>query len=441
MSKKKQVVQEEEQKKFLRSSDQIINRIRWDSAFDKSLLSIGYLDRFVGLQFCNLEEFDIGDIPFHRIVLLKYDEKIMWDREKKLDLITQLQSEDLVDGKIVERKQPEVKEEVQEEVKIVKQEVKEEEKEEEKLTIKTESLSIKIEEKETPKTEPMTPQTPSSRNYDSFELWVYQNSDKDLFKSKPTHISQLGGYYHIDASKKNQFFNTWSVALLMEEPFYLKEVIPPTFRLTIDIDINLMEKTPYNIVKKGWIPDIIKVTKSFFKDCNPSMLLTKCHGDYTEEFSYCVYKSGYNLYFPLIYVDISMLNEYSNLLKKELAKNHQIDKLSSEMKFEDVIDQDFRSSIRLFGSNKYKKKDLGRKYEFVGVFNENGVNDDLTNNLKENPFELVQLTSVLMNDKSNECRIFEGKLYTKDETSNIDIFVSKPDWFVDDEKKDDWLKF
>lgn len=443
MSKK--IEEQEPKKTYLRSSDQLINRIRWDSAFDKNLLVIGYLDRFVGLQFCNLEEFDIGDIPFHRIVLLKYDDKVVWDREKKIDLITTLRSEDLVDGKLVEHKkeyseqeEQERKTEIKQEEQIIQQEI------EELKEIKVEKEELKEIKKEiegSTKTEPVTPLTPNTRNYDSFELWVYENSDKELFRNNPTHISQLGGYYHISKNLKNDFFRNWSIALQTEEPFFLKEVIPPTFRLFIDIDINLMDKTPYNIVKNGWIPDITNVTLSFFKDCNPTFLLTKCHGDYTEEFSYCVYKSGFNLYFPFIYVDSPTLIEFTTVLRKELAKKHTIEKLSSELKFEDVIDQDFKSSTRLFGSNKSKfKKDIGRKYEFVGVFGENGIIDKITNNLKENPFELVQFTSVLMSEKSENCRIFEGMLYTKDESKKIEIFISAPDWF-EEEKKEDWLKF
>lgn len=75
-------------KKHLRPCDQIINRIRWDSLYDKSKLVIGYLDRFIGAQVCTLEEFAIGDIPYHRIIQLTYDSKLVWDRETRLDLIT-----------------------------------------------------------------------------------------------------------------------------------------------------------------------------------------------------------------------------------------------------------------------------------------------------------------------------------------------------------------
>lgn len=79
---------EQIEKKHLRPSDEIISRIKWDTSFDSKLLTIGYVDRFVGVQKCNLEEFEIGDIPYHRIVFLLYDDVLVWDRETKLDLIT-----------------------------------------------------------------------------------------------------------------------------------------------------------------------------------------------------------------------------------------------------------------------------------------------------------------------------------------------------------------
>jgi uncharacterized protein (UPF0248 family) len=74
--------------KFLRPSDQIVDRIRWDSTFNIALLKIGYLDRFLGEMICDIQEFDIGDIPYHRIIYLQYDGLLVWDRETKLDLIT-----------------------------------------------------------------------------------------------------------------------------------------------------------------------------------------------------------------------------------------------------------------------------------------------------------------------------------------------------------------
>jgi poly(A) polymerase len=77
-----------ESKKILRQSKELINRIKWDSNFEPEKLIIGYLDRFVGIMECNLEIYDIGDIPMHRIYYLKYDDVLVWDRETKMDKLS-----------------------------------------------------------------------------------------------------------------------------------------------------------------------------------------------------------------------------------------------------------------------------------------------------------------------------------------------------------------
>jgi uncharacterized protein (UPF0248 family) len=79
---------EVQEKKFLRPSDQVLNRIRWDPSFDVTKLTIGYLDRFDGEMVCDIDIFDLGEIPFHRIWWFKLDDLLVWDRETKLDLIS-----------------------------------------------------------------------------------------------------------------------------------------------------------------------------------------------------------------------------------------------------------------------------------------------------------------------------------------------------------------
>jgi uncharacterized protein (UPF0248 family) len=79
---------EETTKKTLRMSKEIIDRIRWDKNFDTEQLIIGYLDRFVGTLECNLEVYDEGEIPQHRIIFLKYSGEIIWDRKNKIDKVS-----------------------------------------------------------------------------------------------------------------------------------------------------------------------------------------------------------------------------------------------------------------------------------------------------------------------------------------------------------------
>jgi uncharacterized protein (UPF0248 family) len=41
----------------------------------------------VGIKEINLKEFDVGDIPVHRIRYFKRNEDIVWDRRTKLDKV------------------------------------------------------------------------------------------------------------------------------------------------------------------------------------------------------------------------------------------------------------------------------------------------------------------------------------------------------------------
>ena len=77
----------------LKGSDFIFQRFKWDSQIDKSQIVIGYLDRFIGIQEIAFLEFkgvheDKDGIPLHRIRYFKINNKIVWDREKKIDLLT-----------------------------------------------------------------------------------------------------------------------------------------------------------------------------------------------------------------------------------------------------------------------------------------------------------------------------------------------------------------
>eukprot|EP01125_Pyxidicula_operculata_P010883 TRINITY_DN3575_c0_g1_i1.p1 TRINITY_DN3575_c0_g1~~TRINITY_DN3575_c0_g1_i1.p1 ORF type:complete len:937 (-),score=135.71 TRINITY_DN3575_c0_g1_i1:130-2940(-) len=77
-------------KKKLRTSEQIYNRIKWDSAFDTSQCLIGYEDRFLGMteiQFDLFRHPKTEFIPFHRVWFIKVGGKVVWDREKRLDLL------------------------------------------------------------------------------------------------------------------------------------------------------------------------------------------------------------------------------------------------------------------------------------------------------------------------------------------------------------------
>lgn len=84
----------EYEKVKLKGADIIFQRIKWDDAVDKKDVIIGYLDRFKGIMEINFNDFkgvheDYKEgIPLHRIRYYKINDKIVWDREKRVDLLT-----------------------------------------------------------------------------------------------------------------------------------------------------------------------------------------------------------------------------------------------------------------------------------------------------------------------------------------------------------------
>ncbi len=77
----------------MKGSEFLFQRFKWDSSIDKTQIIIGYLDRFTGIQEIKFTEFkmvhdDRDGIPLHRIRYYKINEKIVWDRENKIDLLT-----------------------------------------------------------------------------------------------------------------------------------------------------------------------------------------------------------------------------------------------------------------------------------------------------------------------------------------------------------------
>lgn len=84
---------EEEEKAKFKGSDTIFQRFKWDPSVNQNDVIIGYLDRFKGVLEIKFSEFkgvheDREGIPLHRIRYYKIKNKIVWDREKKIDLLT-----------------------------------------------------------------------------------------------------------------------------------------------------------------------------------------------------------------------------------------------------------------------------------------------------------------------------------------------------------------
>ena len=80
-------------KKKFKGSEYVFQRIKWDSKINKDEIVIGYLDRFLGIKEIKFNDFkgvheDKEGIPQHRIRYFKINQKIVWDREQRIDLLT-----------------------------------------------------------------------------------------------------------------------------------------------------------------------------------------------------------------------------------------------------------------------------------------------------------------------------------------------------------------
>jgi uncharacterized protein (UPF0248 family) len=84
-------------KAALRPSSDVIQRISWDESIPQHLITVGYEDRFLGIQervftafnwadFASLSQTETA-IPQHRIFYFKYRGEVVWDRRSRLDNI------------------------------------------------------------------------------------------------------------------------------------------------------------------------------------------------------------------------------------------------------------------------------------------------------------------------------------------------------------------
>ena len=81
----------------MRTAEDVINRIKWDEMLAEERFTVGYLDRFLGLQEENFSTFswedlagadyDVLAIPQHRIQFFKYRTEKVWDKARRLDLV------------------------------------------------------------------------------------------------------------------------------------------------------------------------------------------------------------------------------------------------------------------------------------------------------------------------------------------------------------------
>lgn len=81
----------------MRTSDDVVKRIQHDEYVDKNYVTVGYLDRFLGVLekkftsfvWCKIEMASIYDlaIPKHRIEYFKYHGEVVWSKKERLDKV------------------------------------------------------------------------------------------------------------------------------------------------------------------------------------------------------------------------------------------------------------------------------------------------------------------------------------------------------------------
>ena len=84
-------------KKSMRTAIDVIQRIQWDDALPTEDFSVGYLDRFIGIQEKKFTDFSWEDIasvdynvlaiPKHRIQYFKYKDVKVWDKQERMDKV------------------------------------------------------------------------------------------------------------------------------------------------------------------------------------------------------------------------------------------------------------------------------------------------------------------------------------------------------------------
>ena len=95
--KKKATDVVEEKLPSMKTAEDVISRIFWDENLPADCFIVGYLDRFIGIQEQPITAFSWEDlstvdntvlaIPKHRIQYFKYKTQIVWDKNKRLDLM------------------------------------------------------------------------------------------------------------------------------------------------------------------------------------------------------------------------------------------------------------------------------------------------------------------------------------------------------------------
>jgi len=71
----------------MRTANDVLNRLKWDSIVGPSWIKIGYLDRFTGIEENVFTKVPWEDLVQHRIMYVKLLDRMVWDKQERLDLV------------------------------------------------------------------------------------------------------------------------------------------------------------------------------------------------------------------------------------------------------------------------------------------------------------------------------------------------------------------
>ncbi|KAL9658219.1 hypothetical protein ABK040_012478 [Willaertia magna] len=406
----------------------VINRIKWDEKLSLYLnqILIGHLDRFEGIKKSTIKEFEIEEIPYHRIYLIYFRNRVIWDREKRIDNVSKGKLEMIIEEEEKKRIELEelkrkLKEEAENNLSNGSSDSDNDDNDEEN----NENAALIEEENETQNM--LRKKVIFSRSKvrkaqkeyipeDDLERWLVENNEDNyiLVLDHPTHISQRGGHYHIiyhTKEKYDEYIKAWKDSIEKKQKFYVEELrTKHAFKLYIDIDLKLTKQnSPLDIVKAGWIKSIQQFTDSYFNhEKDITLILTECHSNWNDKVNDTAkFKSGYRLYYPNIIVDFDKFCDYTYQLcfyLKDIIGTYEYQ--PEDWTFEDVIDLKTcnHPRCRLFGTTKWRRGHLlPRIYDFRGVFDKTAeLNVDKTNELKQDLTKLLPLTSTRVEDPFDE---------------------------------------
>ena len=240
---------------------------------------------------------------------------------------------------------------------------------------------------------------------DPLEQWMASVSIQKYARDAPTHISQLGGMYHIPGDLLDDFLKKWRESYLLRNNTagYMEEVRGNPFRLYLDLDFDLStSETP---VDKSYALDLCReiciLTNKIFNNSDPTVAVFECHGSASKKFAdgsvpdpddveqqknidaadVRAGKSGYRLYFQRVFVDQVTYDKYLDAVANYLRRKHWPlpENIVRGVTWDDVVDKKAAEwdRGRLLGTIK-RRKNLKRIYEFEGIVTVRGTHEVLT---------------------------------------------------------------